>query len=238
MIRHAPRGAIDDATFRNPTVSLTPTSPANGRPIDELLAAYAAGSLAPPLQSLVAAHLELKPENRSFVSALENLGGLAIEDTPPVALRDRDQKLAAIFASADRPVLPARTMDCSVVPASLARYIGRPLADVPWKRRLPGIREFHMDDSGGAEAVLYWIKPGRVMPSHTHEGSEVTLVLKGGFSDVSGHFRRGDIAIADSELDHRPRADDDEDCICFAVTDAPLRLTGTVGRIVQRLFGH
>jgi putative transcriptional regulator len=76
------------------------------------------------------------------------------------------------------------------------------------------------------------------MPSHTHEGSEITLVLRGGFSDATGHYRRGDIAIADSEVDHRPRADEDEDCICFAVTDAPLRLTGPVARFVQRLLRH
>jgi putative transcriptional regulator len=31
-------------------------------------------------------------------------------------------------------------------------------------------------------------------------------------------------------------ADLDEDCICFAVTDAPLQLTGPIGRVVQRLF--
>jgi putative transcriptional regulator len=39
-------------------------------------------------------------------------------------------------------------------------------------------------------------------------------------------------------VNHTPVADDDEDCICFAVTDAPLRLTGPVGRIVQSFFKH
>lgn len=217
--------------------SLTTTA-ATGRPIDDLLAGYAAGTLAPPLRSLVAAHLALKPENRAYVAALEGLGGIAIEDTPPCAIANRDAKLAAIFAAAEQPVRSVKPPECAIVPAPLAQFLGRPLADVPWRRRLPGIREFHVKGAGEAEAVLYWINPGRVMPSHTHDGSEVTLVLRGGFSDVTGHFRRGDIAIADAELDHRPRADEDEDCICFAVTDAPLRLTGTVGRIVQRFFGH
>ena len=102
-------------------------------------------------------------------------------------------------------------------------------------RGCPASASFDLKGAGEAEAVLYWINPGRVMPSHTHDGSEVTLVLRGGFSDPTGHYRRGDIAIADSDLDHHPRADEDEDCICFAVIDAPLRLTGTVGRIVQRI---
>jgi putative transcriptional regulator len=61
-------------------------------------------------------------------------------------------------------------------------------------------------------------------------------VLRGGFSDVSGHYMRGDIAIADEDVDHKPVADADEDCICFAVTDAPLKLTGPVGKVIQGLF--
>jgi putative transcriptional regulator len=56
-------------------------------------------------------------------------------------------------------------------------------------------------------------------------------VLEGGFSDILGSYERGDITINDSSVDHQPVADDDGDCICFAVTDAPLRLTGRIGRL-------
>ena len=88
-----------------------------------------------------------------------------------------------------------------------------------------------------AGATLYWIKAGRRMPAHTHDGSEYTLVLQGAFHDVAGRYERGDIAIGDDELDHCPTADASADCLCFAVTDAPLRLTGPIGRIVQRFMG-
>ncbi len=71
------------------------------------------------------------------------------------------------------------------------------------------------------------------MPNHTHGGNEMTLVLAGGFSDDTGHYERGDVSIADDELVHTPVADPGEDCICLAVTDAPLKLTGPIGRIVN-----
>ena len=71
------------------------------------------------------------------------------------------------------------------------------------------------------------------MPVHTHEGSEYTLVLKGSFSDASGRYGVGDIAIADDAINHRPMISRDEDCICFTVTDAPLRLTGTIGKLLN-----
>lgn len=206
--------------------------------LDELLAGYAAGTLVPPLHALVAAHLAIKPDNRRYVEALELIGVEAMDRSDPVPLSNRDARLAAIFADEERATPRPAMVGCSVVPSPIAAFLGRPLADLPWKTRLPGIREFSLKDCGTAEASLLWIKPGRVMPSHTHDGTEVTLVLQGGFGDATGHYRRGDIAIADGDVDHRPKADDDADCICFAVIDAPLRLTGPVGRLVQRFLGH
>jgi putative transcriptional regulator len=185
----------------------------------------------------VAAHLSIKPDNRAFVAALETLKGDELESMAPARISDREARLAAIFDSIETPAAPPAPR-CDVVPGPLARLIGRDFQSVPWRSVLPGIKEYRLKEAQESEASLLWIRPGRTMPSHTHDGSEVTLVLKGGFADATGHYRRGDVAIADSDIDHRPRADDDEDCVCFAVTDAPLRLTGTVGRIVQRFFGH
>ena len=68
------------------------------------------------------------------------------------------------------------------------------------------------------------------MPSHTHHGTELTLVLTGGFKDEDGHYVAGDVAFADGDVDHKPIADEGEDCICFAVTAGRLQLTGPVGR--------
>lgn len=208
-------------------------------PMDALLAQYASGTLSPALHGLVAAHLAIKPDNRGFVGALEDLNAHEMESAASAAIRNRDSRLAAIFAAPQDKIRAQATPD-SIIPAPLADFIGFNLDHVPWRTVLPGIREYHVPhaEKSGGEASLLWIKPGRIMPSHTHEGTEITLVLKGGFSDASGHYRRGDIAFADSDIDHRPRADEDEDCVCFAVTDAPLRLTGPFGRIVQRLFGH
>ena len=57
-----------------------------GRPIDALLAAYAAKTLPPPLAALVAAHLELKPDNHAYVTALEAVHGVFLEELKPVRL--------------------------------------------------------------------------------------------------------------------------------------------------------
>ena len=75
---------------------------------------------------------------------------------------------------------------------------------------------------------------GAAMPNHSHNGTELTLVLKGAFQDADGYFARGDIEIADSDVQHIPVADIHEDCICLAVTDAPLRFEGLLPRILQK----
>lgn len=210
--------------------------PSSDRALDSLLAGYAAGTLSAPLHVLVAGHLALTPQSRAFVRDLETANGAALEAAPAAPVPDREAKLAAIFAeSAPDPIRLDPPRD-GVLPSPIAQFLGMGLKDIRWRTLLPGVREFKVEETERGEAVLYWIKPGRKMPSHTHEGAEYTLVLKGGFSDVSGRYRRGDIAIADQEIDHRPHAHEDQDCICYAVTDAPLRLTGPIGRIMQRLF--
>ncbi len=49
----------------------------------------------------------------------------------------------------------------------------------------------------GYRARLIRLKAGRGVPRHTHGGSELTVVLEGSFSDETGHYARGDLAIAD-----------------------------------------
>jgi putative transcriptional regulator len=65
---------------------------------------------------------------------------------------------------------------------------------------------------------------------------ELTLVLQGSFSDETGHFARGDLEVADEELEHTPVADGGEVCICLAATDAPLRFNSLMPRLFQPLF--
>lgn len=204
--------------------------------LDELLAGYVAGTLAEPARVLVSAHLELSGQNRPYVRELEALGGMELEQTAPVAMSNRDDRLAAIFGLGT-PVAAKPVADLPRdprLPVSLSRMLGRPSLDgLAWRSLMPGVKEYKIGEIDGCSASLLWIRAGRAVPSHTHEGSELTLVIQGGFADADGHYVRGDIAIADDHVDHKPVADRDEDCICFAVTEGSLRLTGPFGRLIQ-----
>jgi putative transcriptional regulator len=203
---------------------------------DALFAQFAAGQLRGPAHALVAAHLELKAGNRAYVAALENMAAEDMASIMPVELTNRDARLEAIFNTAPGAALPSKAN--SIIPRALQRYANVDVADIPWKTVIPGFKEWDLGVEDGCEINMFWIKEGRKMPTHTHEGSELFLVLDGSFEDESGVYGAGDISVADENVNHRPIAGKDRPCIGFSVTDAPLRLTGSLTEKIGMFFGH
>ena len=68
-------------------------------------------------------------------------------------------------------------------------------------------------------------------------GLEMTLVISGAYSDITGKYARGDFQEADEEVEHRPIVEIGEECICLIVTNAPLRFSNLTTRIVQPILG-
>jgi putative transcriptional regulator len=69
-----------------------------------------------------------------------------------------------------------------------------------------------------------------------HGGAELTLVLRGSFSDETGRYSRGDVADLDETIEHRPVVGKAEsDCICLIGSEAPERFHGLLTRQWQRV---
>ena len=205
-------------------------------PTEELLQAYAAGHLEEALSLLVATHTALCPDCRHEVERLEDVGGALLEDLTPCALEK--SALERVMARLDEPVVDldipkkmgAPVEGDIVVPEPLRSYLGGALASLDWKSRGTVSEVNLLPQSSGVRTKLLRIRAGAAIPQHTHEGAEITMVLSGGFTDEHGHYLRGDVSVADNQIEHRPVADPGEDCLCITVTDAPLRFTGPVGR--------
>lgn len=208
---------------------------ASFHPADEFLVAYGAGSLDEATALLVATHLALCPRCRDEVARIETMGGTLLEGLPLAQMQSG--ALDAILARLDEPAPPPRRTPRptapSFIPEPLRGYLGGGIEGIRWKRLASGLEQSLVLESGRARARLYRIAPGVTIPEHGHDGNELTLVLRGGFSDINGHYGPGDVACADDEVVHNPVADRDGACICLAVTDAPLRLTGLLGRLVS-----
>ena len=62
-------------------------------------------------------------------------------------------------------------------------------------------------------------------------------MLSGHFADELGRYGPGDLAEVDGDTRHQPIADSHRDCVCLIATDAPLRFTGLMGRLMQPFIG-
>jgi putative transcriptional regulator len=209
---------------------------------DEHLMDYAAGTASEAVSLLVATHLALCPECRDKVADYERIGGALLDDSQPAELPDA--ALAAVMdrlddAPSDAPAegptrKPADSYDETtrrILPEPLRSYLGDNLDALPWRRMMKGVSRVDLPLDGSYSTRLYRIAPGQTIPEHAHGGSELTLVLAGAFSDDTGHYGRGDVAIADDDIVHTPIADPGEECICLAVTEAPMKPVNLAGRI-------
>ena len=76
-----------------------------------------------------------------------------------------------------------------------------------------------------------------MLPSHGHQGTELTVLLAGSYVDELGRFSRGDMVELDETITHRPVAQPGETCVALVVTQAPLRFNGWIARIAQPFIG-
>jgi putative transcriptional regulator len=208
--------------------------------VDALMAHYAAGMLPEPARVLVEAHLEMKPVHRATVAAYEAVAGDLMETMDPVSIEDPHKVLSAIFSTEPGIIRVPQAIsepERARWPKVLRDFAGFDEGDIPWRWKLPGLKEYSLGKIDGCDVSFFRTRPGRAIPEHTHDGFELSLVLHGAFNDVRGRFSRGDISVADESLDHRPVAEGSEHCIVFAVTNAPLRLRGSLGRRLGDLLG-
>ena len=99
-----------------------------------------------------------------------------------------------------------------------------------------GVKQAIIPTDDKAQARLLFIPAGQSVPDHGHRGIELTLVLQGSFADEADKFARGDLEIANEDLNHQPIASMEADCICIAATDAPLRFNSLLPRLLQPFF--
>ncbi|MEM6888623.1 MAG: ChrR family anti-sigma-E factor [Pseudomonadota bacterium] len=204
---------------------------------DAILMAYAAGTLPEAFNLMVASHISLCDDCRARAQTFEVLGGEVLDSG------ERKEMSAHAFGATlalidGGPVEPIRAPErkAGVLPGPLQDYVGGDVDAVRWKPIGMGVKQAILPTSQDASARLLFIPAGTAMPDHGHGGTELTLVLQGAFEDESDYFARGDVEIADSDMHHTPVADVHEDCICLAVTDAPLHFDKLIPKIAQRFL--
>lgn len=212
---------------------------------DDLLVSYAAGSLAEGWSIAVATHLALCPSCRRRLIVAESIGGNLLEtmandaelDDSWTSVRGRlHQAPKSATATSPRETPPAGRS--GGLPEPLRSYIGGDIDSLKWRPLGRGAYQIPIRTADRETKVrLLRIPAGKPVPEHSHGGRELTLVLSGRFVDGDDVFSRGDLEDADASLTHQPIATPEADCICLAVTDAPLKFRSWIVRAIQPILG-
>lgn len=202
---------------------------------------FSAGNLSEPHALCIRLHLDQCSDCRSRVDTLDSLGAVMMESQPRQTEVSSDM-FDTILSRLDSEEDPAAQQQARVVSGKsqrvspLVKLLGDDLNGLPWKRQLGDVSVLDITDRFPGQkyqVVLQKLAAGGKAPSHTHRGEETTIVLQGAFADQKGVFNQWDFVVLNQEDDHKPVAIGCEDCITLSVLSAPVKLTGTFGRMLN-----
>lgn len=204
-----------------------------------LLMGYSAGTLPEAFNLVVATHISMCDTCRAALAEFDAVGGEVMLDSPTSAVESDslEKTLALIANDIEDAVSHKLERKESAFPYPLSEYVQGSTESLNWRSIGGGVCQLVLPTSKDASVRLLKIPAGTAVPDHGHRGVELTLVLQGAFADEEDNFSVGDVEVANEDLTHTPVAAWGQDCICLAATDAPLRFSGFLPRIVQRFVG-
>lgn len=216
-------------------------------PDTRYLTEYAAGSLGRSLALCVSVHLHYCPACRAKVRDLCSLGAELFNAQEPVEVAHEafgrlSARLDALPPragdSGEQAALPegGRALAVPILPSAIHKLTEGDLGRLRWHSLGKSFRYFRVPAGDARLTQLLYIRAGGRMPQHRHAGEEVTVVLKGSFSDREDHYHLGDFIVRSAGEQHRPVASQHEDCLCLATLDAPNTMTNWLFRLLQPLI--
>ncbi len=231
-------------------------------PDQNLLTEFVAGSLEHAPAIAISAHLHYCARCRNEVKRLEEIGGTLLfsapvtGDTDPSTQEDAFNRLMSQVETqqthtCSEPVIKNEYRDNDSQDDALAinqsKKIATKLEGLPttvrkmlttqpikWKRVTANLKSASLiagQDKYGVS--LQKIQAGGRVPEHDHRGDELTVVLKGSFSDEDNVYQQGDFLLKRSGDKHQPIASNNQDCLCLSVEAAPVKLTSVWGKLLN-----
>lgn len=217
-------------------------------PDTRFLIDYAAGSLSESQALCVAAHLHYCPACRMRISELTQLGAELFLEQPPaeVSADCFEQVLAKLDTGDDVQKAEKSTAARSArkdstaksaLPRAIEKMTSGNIETLNWRHLGKTFRYSSIRTSDTKrESSLLEIKAGGKIPKHHHGGDEITVVLKGSFSDQEDHYHAGDYIVRTRGETHTPVASQDEDCLCLTTLDSPIVMNNWFYRLLSPWF--
>ncbi|MES3008800.1 MAG: cupin domain-containing protein [Pseudomonadota bacterium] len=236
-------------------------------PDSRFLTDFASANLPLSEAVCVSAHLEFCGKCRAHVQQLTDIGAHLFARLSPQALEedgferlmgriaDQESTGSVVNESESGPqtdcsAVPGLSVNTSaehsvrtgggvLLPRALRRLAEGGVQNLRWVQLGKALRiaPLHIDDSV-RETAIYDIKAGGRMPEHEHRGEEITVLLRGSFSDAEGSYSRGDFVVRNAGEAHQPTATQDMDCLCLVSLERPVRPRSWFYRLLEPFVQH
>lgn len=195
-----------------------------------------AGSQPEAFAAVIASHLAVCPKCRAEVRKMQKIGVALFDRLEPQSM-EAPAPIVAMRACEAEPdhVPPPCEKTAGEIPQFLVSCVGPCLDKMSWRWVAPGIWTHCLPLSQGAcgDLRMFKLAPGAALPEHGHGGPEMTLVLRGSYSDALGTFGVGDVADLDESIEHRPVACPTNGCICLTASEHRPRYKSLAARLLQ-----
>jgi len=207
----------------------------NWHPSSDQLIEFSSGTGSTALSIAISTHLHFCVECRRQVAEVESTAAVLFEQqaTPAVPETSFNQLMQRI-QSEPQPMINVKEKSPTRFPPVIEKLIKRDTESLTWQRPMKNLRVSKLlTDETGFILGLHHMKSGGRVPHHTHRGNEISVVIEGGFSDAMGSYGPGDFIHLSKEHHHSPQADADGDCWLVSIVEAPVKITGPLGWIVN-----
>ncbi|MFL0800558.1 MAG: ChrR family anti-sigma-E factor [Agarilytica sp.] len=215
----------------------------NFHPSEDILVEFSSGNLDWAVSIAVSAHLQLCPTCKQKVTQLNALGSAMLSRSESVAVEENSfEKLMTRIKSTETdqetPTITPKEEHTAGertkhLPPVVQKLIPKE-KPLKWSFISPSLKAAQLDSGQNKyEVSFHKIKRGGKVAEHDHKGLEVTLILEGSFSDSQGNYVVGDFLVKKPGDVHRPIAAQDQDCLCLSVVEAPVKVTGLMGKLIN-----
>lgn len=204
-------------------------------PSSDQLIEFSSGSSSSAMSIAVSTHLHFCQECRRQVSDYESTAAVMFTFQDQVELEDNSfETLMARINAAPQKQLRMSKPSPTRFPPVIEKLINHDTESLAWQKPMKNLRVSRiMKDESGMILGLHHMKSGGKVPNHAHRGNEISVVIEGGFSDAMGSYGPGDFIHLSTEHNHSPQADADGDCWLLSLVEAPVKLTGPLGWVIN-----
>jgi putative transcriptional regulator len=192
-------------------------------PKPSLLLAFTQGQLSASLSIAISTHIDHCEHCMHQVLALQETSALALDENVAELEEWSDDDMISCITEEDYEVHPKQGAPIQFNIKGSDYTLPRALQSVQLSNwlKLGKLSRASIDlNEGEVHTNLLHIEQGGTIPTHTHRGFELTVLLAGEFEDEHGKYVPGDFIWLNEANTHSPKTD--SGCLCLTVANDAL----------------